>query len=197
MNEASGKLADFRSKFMTVGGGHWEDVTSGWPQSWQLEAPHPLPCPWKVCPTHHSYSGAIFKHAALRGKCVVRPSGQYTWLTQARPPCKLLRFWRQVRRLTHPVGAKDKPCSKFPCLLKLLPINREWSASSFGLSLSSMYKGQFANQHCVSPCPTFCCNLWWFVHSFWWLLSPHEASTLCPLSLSSQGQSYHLKWIHP
>ena len=36
--------------------------------------------------------------------------------------------------------------SKFPCILKLPPTNLEWSASFFGLSLPSMYGGQFLNQ---------------------------------------------------
>lgn len=36
---------------------------------------------------------------------------------------------------------------KFPCLLKLLPVNLERSASFFGLSLLSLYGGHFVNQH--------------------------------------------------
>lgn len=40
--------------------------------------------------------------------------------------------------------AQDKkPLCKFPCLLNLPPANLDWSASFFGLSLSSVYWSQF------------------------------------------------------
>lgn len=71
----------------------------------------------------------------------------YDW-TLVGPLYKRLRFWWQVWRSTCLATAEDEPCSKDACLS---PTKLEWSASSFGLSLSSMDEGQFISlQWCVA-----------------------------------------------
>lgn len=42
-----------------------------------------------------------------------------------------------------PLMKKKKNPSSIPFLINLLPTNLEWSASFFGLSLTSVYRGQF------------------------------------------------------
>ena len=50
-----------------------------------------------------------------------------------------------MRRSAHIVAPRTSLVSKFPCLLNLPPTNLEQSASFCGLSLPSVYRGQFQN----------------------------------------------------
>ena len=63
--------------------------------------------------------------------------------THLRPLYKLLRFRQVVGNQLVLWPTKTSLMCKFPCLLKPPPINPEWAASSFGLSLPSVYGSQF------------------------------------------------------
>lgn len=64
-----------------VGGSHEEDTATRTPEAGprQLDAFHPLPCPWHVVLPVIPSVGAIFKDGALReSNMFVRPSEWYT-----------------------------------------------------------------------------------------------------------------------
>ena len=105
----------------------------------QLEAHHPLPCPWNVPSAHCSHSGNRFQGSSL-GRvmcCWGSLVGIHDW-TQLRPLCKLLFTilggeWRDWLIFWPP---KTNLVCRFTCLLKLPPTN-----------LSSL--------PLVSPCPLY------------------------------------------
>ena len=85
----------------SLGGGNPEgrwpvDLRTG-PEQW--EAPHPLPCPWKVrcaCPLRDR----VFPRTQpWDSNVVLRLDSIHDW-TQLKPVCKLLRFGGQVWRST-------------------------------------------------------------------------------------------------
>ena len=103
-----------------------------------LEAPH-LPPLCLEC-TWFPYGEAFLRMLSWENNVLLRSSGWYMCLNM------FLNSDGWVWRLISLSTAQDKLC-KSPCLLNLLPISLEWSASFVGLSLPSVYGDQFVNQH--------------------------------------------------
>lgn len=116
----------------------------------QSESPHPLPCPWNVrCPLFPQWE--LFQRHSLgrAGFCWDHLDGMCDW-AQLRPLyINSEDSGRWVRRSTYLVAAQDtkKVRMNFPLLLKPA-IYQSGHASFLGLSLPSVYRGQFANQQC-------------------------------------------------
>lgn len=117
--------------WMSSGGVHLEDVTTGWPMSqwtWAIGGSLPSPCkPSLEC---------AFCRLFPQPKPFERTMCCWDYLdsipdwTLLKPHYRLLRLW-QMGRSTHLQPPKTSLVCTFPCLLNLPPINLEWLASFF------------------------------------------------------------------
>lgn len=74
---------------------------------------------------------------------VIGPSALYMWLNPRKASHKFLRFWWAGVEICYLVAAQHNRACKFSCVLNLPPVNLEWPASFFSLSLTSLYGSQF------------------------------------------------------
>lgn len=113
----------------------------------------PLTCPWnallRIVPT----ARAIFKNTDLKEQCVVKTIWPYTALNPAKPSINLGDSGRRMRTkicLSCSWPWRASYVSSFAYQNCHLPI---WSGSSFfGLSLPSVYGGQFMKQQARVMC---------------------------------------------
>ena len=123
---------------------------SGWSLSYTQvmvdSSPPPLSLEYIFCPSCLQWE--LFSRTQPSEITVsLRPLGLYMWLNPIKASiytfknlvggCEVLPIlWLPRTSLMHKVS----------CLLKLPPPNLDWSASSFGLSMPCMYRGQFMIQ---------------------------------------------------
>lgn len=103
----------------------------------------PIPIPRIPHPTIPTLA-AISRTQPWESNVLFRPSERYTWVSPVKGSLSTLKM--QVgRHADLPVLRlrKTSPVPKFLCLLNLPATNREWSDSSFSLSLPSVYRAQF------------------------------------------------------
>lgn len=126
------------------GGGHQEDMTTGWMMNWiqeiggsSLHPPTPHPChpshPWNLYPAWHSHSGSHFQIPSLERAMSCRDhlngicdkpvkASVLTFKTLADQSGDLLVLWPLMRSLV---------VCKSLCLFNLPSANLEWSTSFF------------------------------------------------------------------
>lgn len=123
---------------VSLGGGHWEDMTAGWPESWTpaLGGSSPLPCLGNVGFPYFSHTRSHLKDTALREECV-EIFGKIS-VTELRYSFYInSTFWHMLPTSTRLATTQEKP-RKFPCLLNLPATNLEqWPLPSVSCCLSS------------------------------------------------------------
>ena len=138
----------YTTSCIVVRRGHREDETSGWPESWPQairgsSAPPPsLKCTfYPLFPQREPFS----RTQSWESKVLLRPSGQYIWLNPVKVSIqtfKTLASGREDLLIVLPLPKTSIIC-KSPCFFNLPPSNLRWFTSFFGLSLPSVYRGQF------------------------------------------------------
>ena len=123
------------------------DCQLTWELSWAIRGYSPPPRPWNVPSLVFPAPEAAPRTQPSESKVLLRPSGRYMWLNPGEASIETFKILvGGCRDLLILWPSKSGLVFLFPYLIKPPPTNLEWSASLFGHSLSSVYKGQFAKQ---------------------------------------------------